>query len=124
MFYQKEVNLNSINPYNYSNYINEYKSFALDEEYSLKEEKLYQEKFFYFDKENISITRNISDKEECWKIFVKGKEITISTKSKKLTEKEKQFLRTSEGIKFLLDKVKSGWKSLAQFKRDLNSLVN
>ena len=60
----------------------------------------------------------LPNKEEKWKIFEDNKIILIIEGSK-LTNKERDFLRTVDGVNFLIAQYKSGINSFNQIKMEL-----
>ncbi|MGI0058970.1 MAG: hypothetical protein ACREBJ_04310 [Nitrosotalea sp.] len=58
------------------------------------------------------------NKGEKWKIMIDNKILCI-IEGQKLTKKEKEFLKTVDGISWLLQQAKLGIKSLNSFKREL-----
>lgn len=61
---------------------------------------------------------NYSNKGESWKVFEDNKVVVI-IEAAKLSMKEREFLRTVDGVTFMLAHYKSGWKSLSGFKQAL-----
>lgn len=55
---------------------------------------------------------------ENWDIMENGKPV-LRLKGDKFTNKEKTFLRTLEGVKFVMEGYKEGWKSLNKFKQEM-----
>lgn len=62
---------------------------------------------------------NTSNKIERWKIFEDNKIIWV-VEGSKLTNKEKDFLRSVEGVNFLIRKAKVGIKSFSALKTEIN----
>ncbi len=60
----------------------------------------------------------LPNKTEKWKFFQDNK-VIFALEGTKLTNKEKEFLRTVEGINFLLQGYKDGLDSLNAFKKQL-----
>jgi hypothetical protein len=86
------------------------------------------EKFFYFNSENVESSNECNIKyrktetEEFWNIFVNDRAVKFSSKSKKLTIKERKFLRSTKGMSFLVDCSRNSIASLAGLKRELKRL--
>lgn len=55
---------------------------------------------------------------ENWDIMENGKSV-LRLKGDKFTNKEKAFLRTIDGVKFVMEGYKNGWKSLNKFKQEI-----
>lgn len=62
------------------------------------------------------------NKGEKWKIFEDTKNV-FTLEGDKLTNKEKTFLRSVEGINFLLAQYKSGFKSLNALKNEMKKNI-
>jgi hypothetical protein len=63
---------------------------------------------------------SMPNKGEKWKIFEDSK-VMFVVEGSKLTNKERLFLRTVDGVNFLLTEYKNGIKSFNSFKNDLKS---
>lgn len=64
------------------------------------------------------------NKEEKWKIFEDSK-VTLVLDGSKLTKKEKVFLRTVDGINFLLNNYKLGKiKTISSLKKEIKNNIN
>jgi hypothetical protein len=77
----------------------------------------------YHDEDNIvekviRVKRFSSDNTEKWKIFENTK-VIITLEGSKLSTKEKEFLRTVEGVNFLINQCKNGIKSFAALKAEI-----
>lgn len=75
----------------------------------------------YKDEENIihtvvEVKRNKTKNKEEWIILENKKQVLI-LKDKSLTNKEKNFLRTLDGIRFLIDYYKKGNNSVSAMKK-------
>ena len=60
-------------------------------------------------------------KGEDWEIFENNK-IVLTLKGTRFTKSEKEFLRTVDGMKFLMDGYKTGVKSVAKFKQAIKKI--
>ena len=68
----------------------------------------------------IQVKRTEKIKEgEVWKILEDGK-LILSLNSNRFTNKEKDFLRTPEGFKYLINGYKDGWRTINKFKQHIN----
>ena len=67
---------------------------------------------------NVKRTVSLSNDSEQWKILENNKNI-FSIEGDKLTEKEKEFLRTVEGVNFIIKLYKIGINSFNLFKIEL-----
>lgn len=65
---------------------------------------------------------SLPNKGEKWKIFENSKVVFI-IEGLKLTKKEKEFLRTIDGINFLLDQYKKGINSFNAFKKEIKKKI-
>jgi hypothetical protein len=75
----------------------------------------------------ISVKRIVDkNSSEDWYIFNSDKtktEPTLIIKGSRFTSKEKEFLRSAQGMIFLIDGFKSGWRSISEFKRNVVSVA-
>jgi|AACY02.5.fsa_nt_gi hypothetical protein len=55
---------------------------------------------------------------EDWEIIEDGK-VMLVLKGNRFTSKERDFFKTVDGIKFIMEGWKSGWKSVSRFKEEL-----
>jgi len=60
-------------------------------------------------------------KEEKWKIFADNK-LIITLDGDKVSKKEREFLRTLDGVNFLLQECKSGNHSISGIKKNLKKI--
>jgi len=108
------------------------KDFAGDEEeYSLDENNPFNSSLridseLFKDEENVVYTV-ISVKRLCpsgrrrgenWDIIENGK-AALRLKGERFTNKEKEFLRTPPGVRFVIDGYKNGWRSINKFKQHI-----
>jgi hypothetical protein len=70
----------------------------------------------------ISVKRKQYQEDEKWFIFEDNLRI-FTLSGSKLTKKEKTFLRTPEGFRFLIDQYKTGNKSLYKIKHCLKNKI-
>lgn len=101
-----------------------------EEEFSIGENNprnittLRQESDFYHDEDNIvmdilSVKRiKLPKNGENWEI-IKNKKTQLILKGIRFTNKEKEFLRTVDGISFILNGFKQGWVSTSNYKREI-----
>lgn len=74
--------------------------------------------------EKILVVKRVGKNEkEKWKIM-EDKKILLTIDSEKLTKKEKSFLRTIDGFKFLLEEYKKGIKSLNALKSSIKNKIS
>lgn len=66
---------------------------------------------------------SLPNKGEKWKIFEDTKAV-FTVEGSKLTNKEKDFLRTVDGINFLLSQYKEGIKSFNALKQEIKKKIN
>jgi len=57
---------------------------------------------------------------EDWEIFV-DKVPSLTLKGIRFSKKEREFFRTSDGLAFLVNGFKAGWKSVSEFKRQVKN---
>lgn len=63
-----------------------------------------------------------SKNKENWQILLNGK-LVLLLKGERFTNQEKEFLRTVEGVKFLLASYKKGLQSVVKIKQELKRLL-
>jgi len=104
-------------------------SFVYDEKVSKAGLFIKQDCELYHDEDNIPgsivhVKRHCSktSKEESWKVFVNNEEFLI-IKGSRFTEKEREFLRGTDGMMFMINGAKSGWNSVSEFKRQLKEKI-
>lgn len=61
-------------------------------------------------------------KGEDWEV-TKNKKTVLILKGVRFTTREKDFLRTSAGMSFIVDGYKRGWKSVSEFKRQVKKCL-
>lgn len=59
---------------------------------------------------------------EDWEIL-KNKRIVFVLKGLRFTKKEREFLRTPQGMLFIINGYKQGWKSISEFKRQVKKCL-
>ena len=106
----------------YSKYADE-DQFAYDEKAGKKGSFIKQDSEFFNDEDyvpgkSVRVKRVTSNSHEDWKIFIDEEEALV-LKGIRFTSKEKEFLRTAGGVMFVINGIKSGWKSVSEFKRQL-----
>lgn len=105
----------------YDKYLVENDQFFYDENTSKKGSFLKQDTELFNEEDDVpgkSIqVKRIPDPED-WNVLVDGQEYLL-LKGTRFTAKEREFLRTPPGILFLILGVKSGWKSVSEFKRQM-----
>lgn len=70
----------------------------------------------------VQIKRYKKQKAEDWAILEDG-QIVLKMKGTRFSKKEKEFLRTPEGLSFLIAAYKSGSKSVVKLKEQMKDLV-
>ena len=65
---------------------------------------------------------SLPNKGERWKIFEDNKVVLI-IEGTKLTNKEKEFLRTVDGVNFLITQYKGGTKSFSAIKQEIKKAL-
>src|SRR4051812_43367681 len=65
---------------------------------------------------------SMPNKGEKWKIFEDSK-VVFTIESTKISAKEKDFLRSVDGINFLMDKAKAGIKSLNWLRIEIKKFI-
>ena len=62
------------------------------------------------------------NKNEKWKVF-EGSELKFTVDGTKLSKKEKLFLRTVEGVNFLIAEYKTGFRSISELRTRLKQKI-
>ena len=70
----------------------------------------------------IGVKRVEYGKGEDWEVLQDDK-VALVLKGVRFTSKEKEFLRSVDGIKFIMTGFKSGWKSVSEFKRRIKEYL-
>ena len=97
--------------------------FVYDEKVGKKGSFIKQDSEFFNDEDyvpgnSVRVKRVANSSHEDWKVFINEEE-AIVLKGIRFTSKEKEFLRTTDGVMFIINGIKSGWKSVSEFKRQL-----
>lgn len=66
----------------------------------------------------ISVKRRANRNGENWDLCEDGKSV-LKIPGDKLTSKEREYLRTIDGVKYLIQGYKDGWRSFNKFKQGL-----
>ena len=66
----------------------------------------------------VRVKRVTSKGAEDWRIIEDG-DTTLTLKGVRFNNKEKEFLRTPEGFRYVMDGYKKGWRSVSKFKQNL-----
>jgi len=106
----------------YNKYADE-DQFSYDEKGGKKGSFIKQDSEFFNDEDyvpgkSVRVKRVSSSSHEDWKVFVNQEEFFI-LKGIRFTSKERDFLRTTDGVMFIISGIKSGWKSVSEFKRQM-----
>lgn len=101
--------------------------FVYDEKTGKKGSLIKQDTEFFNDEDYlpgklVHVKRIASNSVEDWKIFIDKQEV-LTLKGSRFSTQEKNFLRTSKGLLFVIDGVKKGWSSVSEFKRQLQEIV-
>lgn len=96
--------------------------YSIDENYALplfhNDNELFKDEDDIIEKV-ITVKRvNTSKKIEDWKIL-EGKETVKILKGYRFTKKQREFFRSLNGSRFILEGYKQGWKSVNKFKEEL-----
>lgn len=59
---------------------------------------------------------------EDWEVL-KNKNTVLTLKGIRFTKQEREFLRTANGMLFIINGYKQGWKSVAEFKRQVKKCL-
>ena len=62
-----------------------------------------------------------SDGSEDWHIIDSDNVVVLNLKGSRFTSKEKEYMKSVSGMVFIVDGFKKGWRSVAEFKRNINS---
>jgi len=84
----------------------------------LKDHELFKDEN-YVPHKMIRVKRvNVTNNTEDWKIM-EDNETALLLKGSRFTSKEKNFLRTPEGFRFIIEGFKNGWRSINKFKQNM-----
>jgi hypothetical protein len=111
-----------MNDHSYNKYADD-DQFVYDEKGGKKGSFIKQDSEFFNDEDyvpgkSVRVKRISTNSHEDWRIFVNEQEALV-LKGIRFTAKEREFLRTTEGVMFIINGIKSGWKSVSEFKRQL-----
>ena len=107
-------------------YINEQDEFFVDEDkakhLSKQDNELFNENS-YVVHDMVGIKRNSlpHDGEE-WEILLNKKPVLV-LKGIRFSKKEREFFRKPDGMKFLIDGYKQGWKTASEFKKQIKKCL-
>ena len=98
-------------------------NFFYDEQSSKKGQFLKQDTELFNEDDDIPgdsirVKRNSRQKQEDWVVWVNKKEY-LTLKGTRFSVRERKFLRSADGVLFIISGVKNGWKSVSEFKRQL-----
>lgn len=71
---------------------------------------------------NITVHRAKLKKSEDWEILENNK-IVLILKGIRFSNKEKEYFRTVDGIKFIMNGYKNGWSSVVKFKNEIKKVL-
>jgi hypothetical protein len=106
---------------------NSYDKYTENDQFFYDENKkgsfLKQDSELYNDEDNIPgtairVKRISQPPKEDWQIFLNNEEILL-LRGTRFTAKEREFLRSIDGTRFIIEGAKQGWKSVSEFKRQL-----
>jgi len=111
-----------MNDHSYNKYADD-DQFVYDEKGGKKGSFIKQDSEFFNDEDyvpgkSVRVKRISTNSHEDWRVFVNEQEALV-LKGIRFTAKEREFLRTTEGVMFIISGIKSGWKSVSEFKRQL-----
>lgn len=116
--------MNSKEIYNHK-YLNENDQFFYDE--NSTKGSLIKQGTELFDEEDyvpgnsVCVKRKYSDKSEDWQILVNNEEFLL-LKGNRFKAAERFYLRTSEGVLFLINGIKKGLKTTSDFVREIKNI--
>lgn len=107
-------------------YLNENDQFFYDEHNHKKGSFLKQDSELFNDEDNIPGSsvhvKRTSHPKEDWQILINNKEALI-IRGTRFTSKEREFLRSANGMLFIINGTKKGWKTVSEFKRQLQEIL-
>ena len=114
-----------MNSHSYDKYLTD-DSFLYDEQSTKNGQFLRQDTELFHDEDyipgdSIEVKRVGAYPKEDWVVLVNTDEI-LNIKGTRLSSTEKKFLRSPEGLMFIINGVKSGWNTVSEFKRQLKDL--
>lgn len=105
----------------------EEEQFSYDEKTGKKGSFIKQDSEFFNDEDyvpgrSVRVKRIATNSTEDWKVFVNEEEFII-LKGIRFTAPEREFFRKTEGVMFIINGIKSGWKSISEFKRQMQGKI-
>lgn len=97
-------------------------SFIYDETDAKSKNSKQDNEFFNDDDYVPGHSVSVKAVKEDWQIYVNEKPF-ITIKGSRFTAAEKEFLKTKEGMLFLINGTKEGWKSVSEFSRQIKSVL-
>ena len=110
----------------YNKYLVENDQFFYDEDSSKKgfilkqDNELFNEDD-YVPGDMVEVKRVSGTKSEDWNILINGK-VHLVLKGSRFSSKQREFLRTPNGVLFIIKGAKMGWNSVSEFKRQLKEI--
>jgi hypothetical protein len=108
-------------------YIDESDEFFIDENKQSNSNSLRQDNDLFDDnryvaQQVISIRRIARANNEDWEIVVDKKPVML-LKGTRFSKPEREFLRTPQGMSFMIGGYKNGWKSVSEYKRQVEKCL-
>lgn len=110
----------------YDKYLSENDQFFYDEHGTGKGSFLKQDSELFNEEEYIPgdlvrVMRVVNSSTEDWIVTINGNDFLI-LKGTRFTSKEREYFRTVNGVQFILNGIRQGWKSVSEFKRQMKVL--
>lgn len=115
---------------NYNNkYVDETDEFFIDEQKNksggniLRQDSELFDDNSYIPHELLSVKRvSLPKSGEDWEI-IRDKKVVFTLKGVRFAKKEKEFFKTANGILFIMNGYKAGWRTIAEFKRQVKKCL-
>jgi len=109
----------SVKDNSYSKYLTENDNFFYDEKTAKKSSLSKQDSELFNEEDYVpgkSVRVKVSD--DGWQVLIDGDEF-LMLRSSRFSAKERKFLETPDGLKFVIAGINSGWNSVSEFKRQI-----
>lgn len=89
---------------------------------ALKNDNEFYKEADNIEQKSITVRRAKLRKGEDWEIL-EDKKVILILKGVRFSNKEKEYFRTVDGIKFIMDGYKNGWRSILKFKDEVKKVL-
>lgn len=89
---------------------------------ALKHDNEFYKEEDNIEQKSITVRRAKLRKGEDWEIL-ENKKVVLILKGIRFSNKEKEYFRSVDGIKFIMDGFKNGWDSVLKFKNEVKKVL-